>query len=236
MSDQPIISDLEATQNHANALAARIQELIKERDAANADRDRWQRVFNASEKENTRLRVDGQRMKDERDVARAELETANAKWAELSDDGSPGLISRYAQLRDERDHLLTVRDMLEQERDALREQVRQGAWIKCSERMPENNCAVIVLCQDADEEGDWIGSAFHLKNDGWQSQDSVMLDTPLAFTPTHWMPLPSPPAQPTPAVDPTHQHAPHCPKLYGSYCDCDAVPIKPADAAKGTTP
>jgi hypothetical protein len=43
-----------------------------------------------------------------------------------------------------------------------------------------------------DGEGPWIGSGFYIA-EGWQSQDSVMLDLPIAFEVTHWMPLPLPP-------------------------------------------
>lgn len=66
-------------------------------------------------------------------------------------------------------------------------------WIKCSERMPPNNEAVIVCCMECDDgEGPWIGAGFHIP-EGWQSQDSVMLDKPMAFTVTHWTTFPEPP-------------------------------------------
>lgn len=66
-------------------------------------------------------------------------------------------------------------------------------WIPVVDRMPPNNVSVIVCCVDADDgEGAWIGSGFHVP-EGWQSQDSIELDKPMAFTVTHWMPLPLPP-------------------------------------------
>ena len=54
-----------------------VRSAVDQLDAVNAAREKWERVFRASEAENTRLRIDGQRMMDERDEARAELVIAN---------------------------------------------------------------------------------------------------------------------------------------------------------------
>jgi hypothetical protein len=94
-------------------------------------------------------------------------------------------------------HILDVPKLVAAIDSALAQQEAQGPsdapskWIPCSQSMPPDNHAVLVLCKDADDgEGDWIGAGFHVP-EGWQSQDSIMLSLPLPFEVTHWMALPS---------------------------------------------
>jgi hypothetical protein len=78
----------------------------------------------------------------------------------------------------------------------IRHRDASSGWIPVSDRLPPTNTAVIVCCMVTDDgEGPWIGSGFYIK-EGWQSQDSVMLDLPIAFEVTHWMPMPLPPNTP----------------------------------------
>ncbi len=66
-------------------------------------------------------------------------------------------------------------------------------WIPVEQSLPPKNTAVIVCCMETDDgEGPWIGGGFYV-DEGWQSQDSVMLDLPIAFPVSHWMALPVPP-------------------------------------------
>lgn len=84
------------------------------------------------------------------------------------------------------------------------EPVRQ--WIPCSERLPKQNCEVLVCCYGSDlivtKDGETIAEAVErtrrefvrvtvgfIGSDGWYGADWF----PMMVTPTYWMPLPEPP-------------------------------------------
>lgn len=68
----------------------------------------------------------------------------------------------------------------------------QGFWIACAERMPEHGKDVQVYCSDTKEQ--FVG--FHIgKGDFQFAKDE--LGNKIVCNPTHWMPLPAPPAAPT---------------------------------------
>ncbi|ELY3763482.1 DUF551 domain-containing protein [Cronobacter sakazakii] len=59
-------------------------------------------------------------------------------------------------------------------------------WIKCSERMPES--FVDVIASDGKQT-----FCAHIIEDDWWCVTSEMAEEP--GPPTHWMPLPAPPAE-----------------------------------------
>lgn len=97
---------------------------------------------------------------------------------------------------------MTNGDRIQQIADA--EPVRQ--WIPCKERLPEQDCAVLVCCYGSDliltREGETLTEAVKRKrreivrvtvgflcSDGWYGADLF----PMMVFPTYWMPLPEPP-------------------------------------------
>ena len=79
-------------------------------------------------------------------------------------------------------------------REALKAE-QEGAWIACSERMPEV-CANVIVTDGQDTGFMWYCSDGRW--DSWHSGDSVSGNV------THWQPLPAPPSQPHP-IDTTSQ-------------------------------
>lgn len=65
-------------------------------------------------------------------------------------------------------------------------------WVACAEQMPEYGKDVQVYCSDTKEQ--FVG--FHIgKGDFQFAKDE--LGNKIVCNPTHWMPLPAPPAAPT---------------------------------------
>ncbi len=62
-----------------------------------------------------------------------------------------------------------------------------GSWIPVSERLPEEDRLVLVF----DPEMGGHGLATYTKSDGWLGEDVAL------YEPSHWMPLPEPPASPS---------------------------------------
>jgi hypothetical protein len=62
-------------------------------------------------------------------------------------------------------------------------------WIKCSDEVPSRTKDVLVFCSDTKEQ--MVG--FHIGNGDFQfAQFEGVL---ISCHPTHWMPLPAPPAE-----------------------------------------
>jgi hypothetical protein len=60
-------------------------------------------------------------------------------------------------------------------------------WIPVGERLPEEDRLVLVF----DPEMGGHGLATYTKSDGWLGEDVAL------YEPSHWMPLPEPPASPS---------------------------------------
>lgn len=68
-------------------------------------------------------------------------------------------------------------------------------WIKCEDRLPKRNNAVIVCCLTTDDgDGPFVASGFLDRNSKqWCSQDSFDGSMPIAWPVTHWQALPEGP-------------------------------------------
>lgn len=66
-------------------------------------------------------------------------------------------------------------------------------WIKCSDRLPEYNTEVLVTAE-FDRPGDWRHSIGALDSNMRDSAAWKWWVKGASWTPTHWMPLPEPPA------------------------------------------
>lgn len=89
-------------------------------------------------------------------------------------------------------------DAWQASREALKAE-QEGAWIACSERMPEDRDAVIVCDHWIDiYPAVFIGGVFYEYGEG------LIENACRISNPTHWQPLPAPPSQPHP-IDTTSQ-------------------------------
>lgn len=63
-----------------------------------------------------------------------------------------------------------------------------SGWIKCSDKLPESHCDVLVYCSDTLEQF----VAFHNKRSGVFQFAMDHEGNSICCTPTHWQSLPSP--------------------------------------------
>ena len=71
-------------------------------------------------------------------------------------------------------------------------------WIKCSERMPDTEVAVLGywaqpgICEGTEDRGFRFDVVFHSLDGCWYSPEDTDSDY---VEPTHWKPLPTPPVE-----------------------------------------
>ena len=80
-----------------------------------------------------------------------------------------------------------LNEVLRKEIQRLRDELEQHQWVKCSERLPEDGCAVLVRCRSIPESTGYFAVGGYL-----EGRDVWTVEGELNEIVTHWKPITPP--------------------------------------------